>query len=778
MKKMSIGVVLFTVILLSIAACTSTQQDTGEPAYKNPNLSVEERVDDLLGRMTLEEKVAQIRCAYNVPNLYEEGTHTIVTETMEQLFPDGMGRIERLIMDLEPREAALHANALQKYLVEETRLGIPAILNGEGLHGHMARDATTFPMSVGLASTWDPALHEEIFTAVAKEMRAVGIHQILGPVLGLARDPRFGRVEEMLGEDPWLVSEMGMAAVRGYQGVPALSDPDRIISTVKHFAVYSQPEHGINYSPGNFSERVIRENFLLPFEKTIKEAGALSVMAAYQEIDGIPAHANRWLLTDVLRDEWGFEGVVVADWNGIEMLMSRHYVAADIKDAVKQALEAGVDMDLPNGDPYGNLVEMVAEGMVSEAEIEKAVKRELTLKFKIGLFENPYIDPDRASEIVNSDEHKELARKAAEKTMVLLKNEKNLLPLDVNKIKSIAVIGPNASGPHHGGYSYEPRVGTGILEGIQAKVGDQIQVNYALGCKITENVPGWNEYEVVFPDPEENRRLIREAVTVARRSDVALLVIGGNESTCREAWENDHPGDRNSIEMLGEQNELVQAILATGKPVIVFLINGRPLAINEVAETVPAIVECWYLGQEGGHAAADVLFGDVNPGGKLPITFPRSTGHIPAYYNHKPATDQDYLWEERTPLFPFGYGLSYTTFEYGAPSVSPVSIPVNGSTTVSVDVKNTGDRAGDEVVQLYIRDEVSSVTRPVKELRGFKRITLEPGESQTVSFEITPDMLQFYDREMNRVVEPGTFNIMVGGNSVDIDTVNVEVVQK
>ena len=401
---------------------------------------------------------------------------------------------------------------------------------------------------------------------------------------------------------------------------------------------------------------------------------------------------------------------------------------------------------------------------------DEAVRHELTLKFKLGLFENPYVDPDRAAGVVNSDEHKALARKAAEEVMVLLKNDGNLLPLDATKINSIAVIGPNASGPHHGGYSYEPRVGTGILEGIQAKVGDDIRVNYALGCKITENVPSWNDYDVIRPDPAENRRLIQEAVTVARRSDVALLVIGGNESTSREAWENTHPGDRNSIDLLGEQNELVQAVLATGKPVVVFLINGRALAINEVAETVPAIVECWYLGQEGGHAAADLLFGDVNPGGKLPVTFPRATGNIPNYYNHKPGTSQDYLWSESAPLFPFGYGLSYTTFSYGAPTVSPATIAPNGTATVSVEVTNTGDREGDEVVQFYIRDDVSTVTRPVKELRGFERITLAPGESKTVAFEVTPDMLQFYDRDMNRVVEPGTFTLMMGTSSEDVQT--------
>ncbi len=766
-------------LVLNISSYAEKKSVTDMPDYKNSDMPVEQRVNDLLSKMTLEEKVAQTLSLWPVQDksiLNENGEFS--KEKADKALKHGIGHIARLPWGFGPEEGAELSNKVQKYLAGETRLGIPAIIHGEGLHGYQADGATHFPQAIALASTWDPELNEEIFSVVAREMRARGVNQALTPVLGLAREPRWGRTEETYGEDPFLVSKMGVACVKGFQGMGPFIDRNHVISTVKHFAVYSQPERGINYSPGNFSERIIRENFLVPFQAAITKAGAMSVMASYNEIDGIPSHANRWLLQDVLREEWGFEGFVVADYNGIDQLITRHHVAHDISEAAKKALEAGVDIELPNPRCYSTLVQQIQNGRISEDTLDKAVSRILRGKFLLGLFENPYVDPKQAGNITNCREHRDLALKAAHRAVVLLKNDTDLLPLDEDRITSLAVIGPNAADIHLGGYSWEPRKGVSILEGIREKVGKKIDVTYSLGCKITENEPLWGGDESRLADPEKNRTFIQDAVRVAETADVAVLVVGGNEATCREGWSKTHLGDRNSIELLGQQNDLVQAVLETGTPTIVILINGRPLAIRYIAEHVPAIIEGWYLGQETGRALADVLFGDCNPGGKLPITFPRSTGHIPAYYNHKPSTDQDYLFESEKPLFPFGYGLSYTTFEYSDVRVVPEKIGPAGKAAVSVDVTNTGSVAGDEVVQMYIRDVVSSVARPVKELKGFERITLKPGETRTVTLEITPEKLSFLNENMESVVEPGEFSIMVGTNSDELDTVTLEVVAR
>jgi len=749
------------------------------PAYRNPDLPVEVRIDDLLKRMTLEEKVAQTLAVWPVEDrsLFDENG-AFSERKAETVLKDGIGEIARLSWGFGPREGAELSNRAQKFLLERTRLGIPAIIHGEGLHGYQAKGATSFPQAIALASTWNPELVVEIFTAVAREMRARGVSQALTPVLDLGRDPRWGRTEETYGEDPYLVSRMGVACVRGFQGTGPVIDENHVAATVKHFAVYSQPERGINYSPGNYSERVIRENFFASFRAAITEAGAMSVMASYNEIDGIPSHANRWLLQRVLREEWDFKGFVVADYGGIEQLVTRHHVAHDGYEAARKALSAGVDIELPSPGCYKTLGEQIADGRIDESLLDRAVARVLRAKFLLGLFENPYTDTEMAEKITNSPEHRRLALDAARQAVVLLKNEGNLLPLDMKKVRSLAVIGPNAAGIHLGGYSWEPREGTGVLEGIRAKVGGRIDVRYALGCRITENEPLWFADESVLANPEKNRELIREAVRVAETSDVAVLVIGGNEATCREGWSTTHLGDRNSIELLGQQNDLVRAVVETGTPTVVILINGRPLAIIDVDCLVPSILECWYLGQETGTAVADILFGDSCPGGKLPITFPRSTGHIPAYYNHKPSINQDYLFESAEPLYPFGYGLSYTTFSYDNLSVSPSVIGQGGRTTVRVNVMNTGKVTGDEVVQLYIRDEVSSVTRPVEELKGFQRVTLKPGETKMVAFTVTPAELSFLNEAMERVVEPGEFSVMVGTNSRDLDTVKLVVEER
>jgi beta-glucosidase len=494
-------------------------------------------------------------------------------------------------------------------------------------------------------------------------------------------------------------------------------------------------------------------------------------------VDGVPSHASKWLLRDVLRKEWGFTGFVVSDYYAIWELNYRpdthgHFVAKDKKEAARLAVKAGVNIELPDPDCYLHLIELVKEGKLKESELDELVAPMLAAKFELGLFDDPYVDPDHADAIVGCAEHNQLALKAAREAITLLKNENNVAPLDPKKIKTLAVIGPNGNRSLLGGYSGVPRYSISVLDGIKEKLGKSVNVLYSEGCKITVG-GSWQQDAVTASDPEEDRKQIAEAVEVAKQADVIVMAIGGNEQTSREAWARFHMGDRTSLDMVGQQQELVDAMLKLGKPVIVLLFNGRPLSIRSIAENVPVIFECFYLGQETGRAVADVLFGDVNPGGKLPISVPRSVGHIPAYYNHKPSARRGYLFDEVSPLFAFGYGLSYTSFAISNARLSESKINRDRTTQLIVDVKNTGTRAGAEVVQLYIRDLVSSVTRPVKELKGFRKIWLEPGESATVSIAITPDLLKFYDIDMNYVVEPGEFEIMVGNSSRDEDLVKL-----
>jgi beta-glucosidase len=484
------------------------------------------------------------------------------------------------------------------------------------------------------------------------------------------------------------------------------------------------------------------------------------------------------LLTGILREEWGFDGVVVSDYFGIDELRKLHHIVGNKEDAARMALEAGVDMELPFPDAYTSLIAQVEAGRIAEASVDRSVARVLRMKFLAGLFDDPFADPAAAEKITNSVEHQQLALKAAHEAIILLKNQNNLLPLEKGKYKRIAVIGPNAAELHLGGYSDKPGRGVSVLQGIKEKVGSTGEVVYALGCKITETEPDWNADKVVLGDAALNAKRIQEAVKVVQKADIAILVLGENEQTSREAWAVEHPGDRDNLDLLGNQDDLVKAIVATGKPVVVFLLHGRPNSINTIAESVPAILDGWYLGQETGTAVADVLFGDYNPGGKLPITVPRSTGQLPDYYYQKPSGKREYLGSTTKPLFPFGWGLSYSTFKYANLRLSPNTIGPQGKSKVSVDVTNTGKTRGDEVVQLYIRDEVSSVTRPVKELRGFQRVTVNAGETKTVELSLGPDELSFLNRDMRRVVEPGAFRIMIGGNSEELIESKLSVVEK
>ncbi len=750
---------------------------TPAPDYRNPNLPIEQRVADLLKRMTLEEKVWQLAPRRGASSGILDTTGKFTNANLREIFR----KMFSVDSKISPRDAAILRNAVQRYLAEKTRLGIPAIFPGEALHGFMENGSTSFPQALGLASTWDPELVRQVFTAAADEMASAGDNQAFTPVLDLARDPRWGRTEETYGEDSYLGSRMGVAAIEGLQGPNFLIDRHHVLATAKHFAVHGEPEGGTNTAPANYSERVIRESFLAAFRAAVQEAQVGSVMASYNEIDGIPSHVNSWLLDKVLRQEWGFRGYVTSDGGGLQMLVTTHHIAADNADAARQALAAGVDYDLSDGSVYGTLIDQVRKGKIPQSEVDQAVARVLTAKFRLGLFENPYVDPDYAQHITNSPEHRQLALKAAQEAIVLLKNQGNLLPLNLAKLKTIAVIGPNAADVHLGGYSREPAHSVSILDGIRERVGTAATVVYSEGCKITEGTQGWSAWyqkEVKLPDPESQLKSIQAATEVARKADVAIVVVGENESTNREAWSEDHLGDRDSLDLLGYQDQLIKSIVETGTPTVVFLINGRPLSINYAAGHVPAILEGWYLGQEGGTAAANVLFGDVNPGGKLPISFPRNVGQLPDYYDHKPSLNRSYLFNGRKPLFPFGWGLSYTTFRLDHLRVDPAAIGTGGETTVRVDVTNSGSREGDEVVELYIHQRVASVTRPVMELRGFQRLRLKPAEMKRVEFKLTPRDLQMLNRDMHWVVEPGVFDIMVGPSSDQTSSVPLQVVTK
>ena len=775
--------VLVPIVLVILFGATLLAQE--RLPYQDPKLPVEQRVTDLLKRMTLEEKIAQLEGSWQNSDNVKDPTALFVDEKgnflpaqASRLLKNGLGEMSRPSEKRGPREMADFTNTLQKWMKENTRLGIPILFHEECLHGHAAPRGTSFPQAIALASTWDPVLVRDVFAATAAEVRARGAQQCLAPVLDLARDPRWGRTDETYGEDPYLVSRIGVAAIQGFQGVDPFIDKSHVVATAKHFAVHGQPEGGTNVAPGNYSERVIREYFLKPFKAAVEEGGVQSVMPSYNEIDGVPSHGNKHLLDDVLRREWGFPGVVVSDYFAIADLNVLHHIVSNNDEAAKLALESGVDVELPFGNAYHSLIKQVREGKVSQGDVDRAVGRILRLKFLTGLFDDASVDPDYAEKITNNAEHQQLALKAAHEAIILLKNQNNLLPLDRTKYKRIAVIGPNAAELHLGGYSDNPGRGVSILQGIRNKVGSAAEVLYSEGCKITETAPDWYADKVVLGDPALNAKRIAAAVQVSKKADIVMLVLGENEQTSREAWAPTHEGDRDNLDLLGNQDDLVKAILATGKPTAVFLIHGRPNSVNYIAANVPAVLDGWYLGQETGTAVADVLFGDYNPGGKLPITVPRTVGQLPDYYYQKPSAKREYLGTSTQPLFPFGYGLSYSTFKYSNLRLAPDTIGPQGQTKISVDVNNTGKSRGDEVAQLYIRDEVSSVTRPVKELRGFQRITLDPGQSHTVEFMLGPEQLSFLDHDMHRVVEPGTFKIMVGGSSVDVIETKLNVVAK
>jgi len=766
---------IFILATVGLSGATAWADDP-QPLYKQASAPVEQRVADLLGRMTMKEKIGQITGHWMMtPGKPDE---VLTDENYAKLFPDGIGEIGPTQFSLD--EDVRYRNSVQKFLREKTRLGIPAIFHDEGCHGVMKPEATSFPMPIGLACSWDEAMVEKIYDVVGREMRARGGQESLTPILDVARDPRWGRTEETMGEDPFLNGRLGAAVVRGLQGgSTGVVDGEHVMSTLKHFVGHGTPEGGLNQSPFEGGIRQLREVQLAPFEYVIKTAHPDAVMASYNEIDGVPSHANRWLL----RGELGFTGLVVSDYSGVERLYNDQFVAADKAQAAQEGIDAGVQIELPDGVCYQTMDTLVQEKKVDMATVDEAVSAVLRAKFELGLFENPYVDAAKAHELVARPESRELSLQAARETIVLLKNEGHLLPLSTTKYHTIAVIGPNGDIARLGGYSGTPKTTVSLLDGIRASVGDRAKVVFAKGCEIVANDQR-NSYKnwllsgpKVKPASEEvNEPLMAEAEKTAEQADVVVLALGDVEQTCREAWAENHPGDRTSLDLPGQQEELARRILKTGKPVVLYLMNGRPPTLNDLGKAVPAIIEGWYAGEETGDAAADILFGKVSPSGKLTISFPVSVGQVPVYYSKKEgAANFDYLFGSKEPVYPFGYGLSYTTFAYKNLKLADATIAPDGQTTASVEVTNTGGMAADEIVELYVHDQVASVTRPVKELKGFQRIHLNPGETRTVTFPVEGSALAFYGLEMERKTEPGTYKIMVGPSSDEVESVDLTV---
>ena len=765
------------VIVQMVCTLGFTQSSPSLPAYKDPSLSIDIRLSDLLSRMTLEEKVGQLLCPLGWEMYEIHGNEVCPSGKFKQLIKErNVGMLwatyradpwtkKTLANGLNPEMAAKAGNALQKYVMENTRLGIPMFLAEEAPHGHMAIGATVFPTGIGMAATWSPELVKEVGQVIAKEIRSQGGHISYGPVLDLTRDPRWSRVEETFGEDPVLSGILGASMVDGLGG-GNLSQKYATIATLKHFLAYAVPEGGQNGNYASVGIRDLHQNFLPPFRKAI-DAGALSVMTSYNSIDGIPCTSNHYLLTQLLRNEWKFRGFVVSDLYSIEGIHESHFVAPTKENAAIQSVTAGVDVDL-GGDAYTNLCHAVQSGQMDKTVIDTAVCRVLRMKFEMGLFEHPYVDPKIAAKTVRRKEHIELARKIAQSSITLLKNENSILPLS-KMINKVAVIGPNADNRYNmlGDYTApqeDSNVKT-VLDGIITKLSPS-RVEYVRGCAIRDTTV--NEIE--------------QAIEAARRSEVVIVVVGGSSARdfktsyketgaavaeegsvsdmeCGEGF------DRASLSLLGRQQELLESLQKTGKPLIVVYIEGRPLEKNWASEYADALLTAYYPGQEGGNAIADVLFGDYNPSGRLPISVPRSVGQIPVYYNKKAPRNHDYVEVSSSPLYSFGYGMSYTTFEYSDLQVVQKSARCF---EVSFKVKNTGKYDGEEVSQLYMRDEYASVVQPMKQLKHFERFHLKKGEEKKVTFVLTEEDFFLVNYTLKKVVESGTFQVMIGSSSDDI----------
>ncbi|WP_313492342.1 glycoside hydrolase family 3 N-terminal domain-containing protein [Sphingobacterium multivorum] len=769
-------------LMAAMATLLCPQLQAQQLPYKNSTLPIEKRVSDLLGRMTVEEKVGQLSKLLGWEMYSKNGKQVTISNKLRKAVKEQhIGLLwatlradpwtqKTLLNGLSPVEAARATNAIQRYMVDSTRLGIPLLLSEEAPHGHMAIGATVFPTAIGQASTWNPQLIQDMASTIAMETYAVGGKNGYGPVLDLARDPRWSRTEETYGEDPYLIGQMGTAMICGFQG-EKLGERDKIIGTLKHFVAYAAPDGGHNGESVSVGERSLRQYFLPPFERAVK-SGAGSVMTAYNSIDGIPCSANPWLLKDILRKDWGFTGFVVSDLLSISGLNGGHATAATAEEAASQSIHAGLDVDL-SGTGYGsNLLKAFQQGLVESAVLDTAVARVLRMKFNLGLFDHPYVDEKLVAQKVATAQNKTVARQVARESIVLLKNDQHILPLS-KSLKRIAVIGPNADNAYNqlGDYTApqaEGKVQT-LLTGIRAAVGNSTKVDYVKGCAIRDT----------------SNSDIAAAVAAAKQADAVVLVLGGSSArdfkTSYQAtgaanvdpntvsdMESGEGFDRVSLDMMGDQIKLLKAIQATGKPVVLVTIMGRPLNLNWAAEHVPAIVNAWYPGQEGGLAIADVLFGDYNPAGRLPISVPRSVGQLPVHYNHTKPKHHDYVEMSAKPLYAFGYGLSYSSFDY---SNLQVSLKENGNDfvcTVSFDVANNGKLAGDEVAQLYVVDEVSSVVTPVMQLKRFERKNIAAGKKERYSFQLTKEDLKLWSSSNAWKTEKGKFKFLVGASSDDI----------
>ncbi len=752
--------------------------------YRDPTRSVDERVHDLLGRMTIDEKLAQLGGVW-ITDLLEDAA--FAPKRAADRLHHGVGHVTRLAAatGLRPEASATLANEVQAFLRDHTRLGIPAVMHEEACAGYMARDATCFPQAIGQAATWDPQLIETMAGVIRDQMRAVGAHHALAPVLDVTRDPRWGRVEETYGEDAYLVSRLANAYIAGLQTQDLAGG---VVATAKHFLGYGLSEGGLNWAPARLMPRELLEVVAAPFEAAIAEVGVASVMNAYQELDGVPCGASRELMVELLRDRLGFDGVVVSDYFTLAMLVSYHRVAADRERAAVLGLEAGIDVELPDHDCYGSpLREALAAGRVDPALVDASVRRLLLQKFRLGLFEQPFVDAARAPLVFDTREQRQLARTLAQRSIVLLHDDAGLLPL-AGELTRIAVIGPGADDvrlqqgdyhyPAHTEVMFEaqgdlpaptPLVASSraalsehfppmvsLLEGIRAVAGEGVQVEHARGCDVMS----------------DDTRGFAEAISAAKRAQLAIVVVGDrsgltDDATCGEAR------DRADIGLPGVQRALVEAVVASGTPVVLLLMGGRPLGLGDLASRVGSLLAVWLPGAEGGNAVADVLFGHAEPGGRLPISFPRRAAQLPVYYGHKPSGGRshwkgDYVDGPTTPLYPFGHGRGYTSFAYDDLAIEPAEVDAEGRVSVALTLRNTGARAGDEVVQLYLRDPVASVTRPVAELKGFVRVRLAPGEARRITFDLSPALMAFHDASMQLVVEPGEIAVMVGASSADV----------
>lgn len=759
---------------------TAITEGSGPAVYQDPNRPIATRVQDLLERMTLEEKVAQLGSAWVFQLL--DGDE-LAPDKAAQILRDGLGHVTRVsgASNLDSRDAARVANAIQRHLLEQTRLGIPAIVHEEICSGLMARGATVFPQAIGIASTWQPELAREVAEAVRDQMRAMGAHQGLSPVLDIARDPRWGRTEETFGEDPHLVAMMGMSFVRGLQGDDLAHG---VIATAKHFVGYGASEGGLNWAPAHIPTRELHDVYLHPFEAAVRTAGARSVMNGYHELDGVPCGADREMLTGLLRDTWGFGGYVVSDYFAVRQLHDYHQVAGSDSEAATLALTAGIDVELPGTDCYGQpLLDAVQSGLVSEITVDDAVARVLQAKFELGLFENPFVDPEQGPATTDTPTHRHLARAIAAKSIVLLRNDR-ALPLPAG-IDSIAVIGPNADDGRNlfGDYTYPAHIEaliemknrenvfsvpfadgldpedaetsvTTIREALEKRLGSRVK--YARGCDVNGS----------------STEGFAEAVALASSCDMAVMVMG-DKAGLTEDCTSGEGRDRLSLDLPGVQEDLVRAVVATGTPVVLVLVTGRPGGSPWIHENCAAVVMAWFPGQEGASAIADVLTGVTNPGGKLPISYPRSAGQIPVYYGHKISGGRshwkgDYVDGPVAPLYPFGHGLSYTSFQLSEVAVAPDVVSWNAEVTVTATLSNEGTREGDEVVQVYVRDPVASVTRPVLELKSFARVELPAEGSAQITFRLPAAQLGFHDRDIRYVVEPGQIEVLVGTSSRDL----------